>query len=441
MELNLEQIQREEERRNGYVSTPEIENILKNPNILELGIKEVQKNVVGEEDTISVMGLCTCGRLVQNSDRTSYNLMPNDDSGTGKDYITKQVCQVFVPSHRLEILSRISAHVLTYWHSEDEAYSFDERVIVLIDVSQDLLDSTTLKTYLSNEQKAVILDKQKVRELIIRGKPVIFITTAHSIPNDEFLRRINIINLDASSEQTKRIKSHKAKLSIKGKEQSIDSNFRGAMALLNPIKVCIPFAEKIENYFPDSTITRTRFGTFLDFIRASTALHQYQREKNDEGLFIATSQDYEIARNVFNKLSQSSDLIPITKNQSRICQEIQKLDDSVVGAQKNLQHYLWSGGEIENKCSFITHKNFYANLGKLVNEKYLEKGEKSIVVSSSEEEGNKREVKRNVGAYRLIEKNAFNLPDWNQISKNDTNDTNDTHDTHNTDDTQTPSVS
>ena len=58
----------------------------------------------------------------------------------------------------------------------------------------------------------------------------------------------------------------------------------------------IPFAESLVNYFPsEHLIMRTHFERLLDFIKASTALYQFQRERDSDGYIRAESQDYDNA--------------------------------------------------------------------------------------------------------------------------------------------------
>src|ERR1044072_3723685 len=61
--------------------------ILRNPNLFDNLINELDKKIVDEKASRKVIVLNANGRLVQNCQVASYNLLINDDAGTGKDYI------------------------------------------------------------------------------------------------------------------------------------------------------------------------------------------------------------------------------------------------------------------------------------------------------------------------------------------------------------------
>ena len=60
------------------------------PTLLIDTVKEVQKEVSGEEDTITAEIITTSTRLVKNAIPESTNLLLSDKTGLGKDYITKK---------------------------------------------------------------------------------------------------------------------------------------------------------------------------------------------------------------------------------------------------------------------------------------------------------------------------------------------------------------
>jgi hypothetical protein len=391
-----------------------VHDLLVSVELLPKLIAEVQKFVAGEQDTILTIGLNACGRLVINASRTSYNIIPNDESGTGKDFTTENTLKTFVPENCLIIRTRISPKVMNYWHNSkfEPDFTWDGQVLSLKDVSDDVLNSEVMKTFTSDDTKATILIKQMACDLEIRGKPCLFATTANSTPGVELIRRFWLVPLDSSVEQTKRIKSFHAKRAVSGTKPERDKIIADAMKALERVSVTVPFADLLADKFPDVLITRTVFGTFIDLIKASAALHQFQREKDSRGFVVATFQDYGYARDALIKITAKSGLIPVTKTQRKLLDLIDfELDENTKTGGKDgkvvKEHSFWAVEEIEEKVNFLNKANLYINLGILANYGFLKKGEKEIVTSTYETNDGTRSSSKNKIAYCLQEQVEF----------------------------------
>lgn len=396
--------------------TEEIEEILKDKNLLQKLKEEVSKNVAGEEDTIHTIGLNACGRLVKNAAKTSYNCIPNDESGTGKDYTTEKTLKIFVPKDDLIIRTRISPSVLNYWHNArfEPDWTWDGKVLYLKDVSDNILNAEVMKTFTSDQTTATIVIQQMACDLETNGKPCVFCTTAFGTPGQEQLRRFSLIPLDSSEEQTKRIKEFHAERAVIGIIPETNKILEKAMQTLERVKVNIPYAKQLAKKFPNNIIVRTVFGSFIDLIKASAALHQYQREQDKNGFILADLDDYENARIALIKTASNSELIPISKNQRRILDVIDKELDKNTNEQKTISggnHYFWSGKEIAEKITFISeYKNIWKNLNILASYGFLEKGEKEIENYSTSDGDNSRTYTKLVTGFKIKEKQDFTLP-------------------------------
>jgi len=74
-------------------------NKLKDKKLIKHIIDEVHKEgVVGEEDSIILLTLKIMLRLTKNAAPTSSNVLVSDKTGGGKDWVTKRVCKVLIPS-------------------------------------------------------------------------------------------------------------------------------------------------------------------------------------------------------------------------------------------------------------------------------------------------------------------------------------------------------
>ena len=360
---------------------------LKNPNLLDIIVKEIQKKVVGETETIKTIFLATCGRLVENATKTSYNLMINDESGAGKDWVTEKTLDIWKEckekyhikrkkeKDEFEIeeketpiaikRTRISENVFTYWHNPkfEPDWTWDRKVFYNEDISNPVLNCDVFKVMASSGSNTTILIDQYPIDIKIEGKPVMLITTASANPNPENIRRFAILNLDTSINQTIEIIKKQAEAAKNGFSIEYDDGLCQALNILKPIKVKIPFADKIPNSLPTKNIImRTFFERFLDFIKASCALYQEQRETDKEGFKLAEPVDYENAREVILKLTSNVAWIPLTKHQKRIINAFVELGN---GLQPIIN--------IESKITFMNRNNLRENLDKLADKGLLTK--------------------------------------------------------------------
>ena len=345
--------------------------ILKDPELFKKITEiEMDKKIVGEYETRKVITLCAYGgRLVANSQTASFNLMVNDDAGTGKDYTTGATLEL-LPKLNYIKKTRISPNVLNYWHNaEDEPdWTWDGKVLYLEDISENILNHDVFKVMCSSGSSATIVKDQKVIDLEVNGKPVMIITTATATPTPELLRRFVILNLDNSIDQTKQIMKRHSEFRIKGIIPSLNVVYKDAMQLLERVNVKIPFANSIDEHFPTkNVIMRTHYPRFLDYISASAAFHQYQRKKDGDSFILAEGKDYDLARQCFLKLCSNKYMIPLTINQKKIMDFFEK-EPLLEGCVSNLH---------TTKMNFISDKSLGYNLGILAKHGILETIEKT----------------------------------------------------------------
>jgi len=324
--------------------------ILQDPNIFDkITITEMDKKIVKEIETRKCIYLCAQGRLVENSQIASYNLLVNDEAGAGKDYITSKTLEMN-PQEQYVKKTRISPTVFTYWHNSlyEPEWTWDGKIFYTEDISESVLNSEVFKVMCSSGSQATIVIRQRAVDIDIQGKPVIITTTATSIPNPELTRRFEIVNLDGSIDQTKEIMKRHATYAVKGISPEYDQEIIKALSYLQRVKVKIPYAERLTNLFPATNIMmRTKYPRFLDLIRASTAFHQFQREKDKEGFYLSNEQDYKIATEVIQKLISNKYLISLTKNQRRIIEFIERMteinqdySDSAVKIREQMNNFI-----------------------------------------------------------------------------------------------------
>lgn len=339
--------------------------ILKDKNLfLKITKDEFDKKIVGEIETRQIIFLCGCaGRLVINSQIASFNLLINDVAGTGKDYITGAVLEILPKSVYIH-KTRISPTVFNYWHTKkrEPNWTWDGKTFYCEDISENVLNSDVFKVMTSKGSNATIVVNQKAVDLEIVGKPVMITTTASAVPNPELTRRFAILSLDSSEEQTKQIMVRHSKYKQLGIIPEYDEEISDSLRYLQRHKVKIPFGSLIPQHFPiKNVMMRTQYPRFLDFIAASCALHQFQRETDNDGFLLATSEDYNLARKLFLRLCSNRYMISLTINQKKILECFEK-DTNLQGSITQLHQYM----------NFISDRALATNLNQLCNYGLLE---------------------------------------------------------------------
>lgn len=315
--------------------------------------------IVGEYEARQTIFLCSCGHLVENCNIASFNLLVNDSAGTGKDYITSKILEVW--GVKCIKRTRISPTVFTYWHNSkfEPTWTWNGKILYLEDVSNAVLNSSVFKVMCSSGSHTTVVKDQRAIDIKIEGKPIMIITSATAAPNPELTRRFTIVNLDSGIEQTKAIMKRHLKYAVDGKKIEMDREVLYSLLNLHPVKVRIPYAEKLFKHLPtESVIMRTHILRLIDYIKASCAFYQFQREKDEDGFYIATEQDYQIAKIAIIKTTSNQYMIPLTKDQKKILAVFEKIDE---------EHNHWyTVNDLEVNISWLSDKWLRQQLDKLV---------------------------------------------------------------------------
>jgi hypothetical protein len=185
----------------------------------------------------------------------------------------------------------------------------------------------------------------------------------------------------------------------KGIVPEYDLDYTNALTLMKRVKVKIPFADLIDKHFPSGKIVmRTNYPRFLDYICASTAFHQFQRKRDDDGFVLAEKQDYEIARACFLKLFSNQQMIPLTTNQRRILEYFESTID-LKGSVTSLH----------STMNFISERALQTNLQNLVKYGFL-------TIKTEKDSWN-----RDIEVYLISDKykpnEKLNIPSFEEITK------------------------
>jgi len=285
------------------------EDKMKSPKLMKYIIDEIHNcGVIGEEQSTIALTLKIMLRLVNNAHPTSSNVLVSDNTGGGKDFITKNLCDILCEKdisyiHR----TNLSPKVLNYWQPTDKATNkpttWDGKVLYLEDPPEELIQSQAFKVMASGGTAITVLKDQKVIDREIDGKPVMIVTSMKTQIDDEGQRRWDAIRIDTSPEVSKGVVDMVFASATGQPITPPDNSFRSLLKTLRSYDVVIPWAVVLRKYVenPD-TVDRTQVNKLLDYIKASAILHQYQRKVDDEGRLLATEEDYELARCAFISL-------------------------------------------------------------------------------------------------------------------------------------------
>lgn len=288
--------------------------------VVENIIKEIHKEVVGEYDIIFLLTHVFASRYILNKNPQSFHTLINSNSGAGKDYVLTKFINIF-DKNICENYTRISARALDYLHTEKESvmqgFTWDNKYLCLHDIEEGVLNSSTLKLFLSEGTKTAIVQDGKVRVRQVKGRPVVIMTSAYSDPEREQLRRMNLINLDESDEQTKRI------MKFDGKKKINYKKLRKIFDSLKERNVTVPYRNEMAELMCHNDIfMRSFFPKIIDFIKSSAILNQKERDSDPYGYVVANYDDYLNAKKIIQSMSYGLSFKPISLSKKEIIEKI-----------------------------------------------------------------------------------------------------------------------
>lgn len=328
-------------------------DLLRDPMLLEKLIEDIQKSycLVGNKDVIVVLINKISMRLVKGAKPTSSNLVVSSDTGSGKDFTVDTVIKVMAPSPISIHITGISEKAPNYFESLGDMTG---KVLYLEDPDNKTLETQAFRTLASGGNKILTVEGKGEKKLYlheIKGKPVIIVTTMNSTIDKEGDRRWDTIRVDDSDSTTLDVLKLKADEAC-GITTRNDSKYTSVIGQLQKVDVIIPFSREIINAMDDkmkkNLIMRTKINSLYDFIKASAALHQLQREQDSKGRIIATIDDYRYGKLVFEKINKVTGnvtqdeqvFLDILKNERRM--SIHELAEK--GKKRSVQWFYYPKG-------------------------------------------------------------------------------------------------
>lgn len=349
--------------------------LLRDNNLLPSLEKELSKWVTGEYETKKGL-LLTFGQAYVSNPHMKIHVLVNSESSAGKSYVVKKCLSIF-PQRRWEYFTRITPRALDYWPPKKlvaDGFTWDNMILALEDVDAEVLDSGSIKVWMSEGQKTLLLQSQNAILRETPGTPNIVMTFAEPNPKSELLSRCLVLRLDESKDQTQSIISHLVKKYLGREDKQYNTDIMDAISSLKNVPVIVPYADKLEfAVFPTDNIRiRRYFSLFMELIKSCAALNQYCRKTDDNGNILTDGYDYEQARSVLHYIFQSENIEPLTHKQRKCFDACIQMNDIIL-AEKLESEGWWTAADLYNKFSSIaSQKMWYIYLAQLTESKYLE---------------------------------------------------------------------
>jgi hypothetical protein len=379
----------------------------------------LNSRIAGDYKTRKGLVLMSSGVLVSNANKASYNYMFDSKSGAGKDFITKRVLEIW--GKRTVVLHGVSEKALLYYKTvdKDKDWTWDGKILFISDISNTTFNSDTYKQFTSEGGgKYITVQDQEGKEVEVRGKPINIVTSATAYKKQEMDRRFLTSSLDESPEQTRKVMMAHASGKLKTRPVKELVN---AFKFLEVVDVEVPYGKSLGDMFSHKHIVmRTMFPRILDIIRASSALYQFQREKNNKGELIATKQDFENCKWFFEEnceLTESG--FTILQQDQKTINAINKADlpitdgsEQTTLSEEDLK--LYSDGwrfinDILNKITWVSHTNGRIHLDKLTDRGGLVEKDRRLHPRTNKQQA----------VYRVIVDTSqkFDFPTWEDVKE------------------------
>jgi hypothetical protein len=280
-------------------SPPRIPDLARDQRILDRFKKAVRRRgVVGEEKTAATVYLSMTSRV--QDDLTSAAV--KGASSSGKSHTVQRTVEFFPPEAYIE-MTAMSERALVYMKED-----FKHRTLVIYEAValregiQENLTAYFVRSLLSEGQikyPVTVKDKDGNHTTTTRvkeGPTNLILTTTETRLHRENETRLISMTTNDSPEQTRRVLRE---LASGGREPVDLRPWHDLQRWIERAehRVVIPYAPALAEAIPLVAIRLRRdFTSVLALIRAHAILHQLNRPRDSEGRIVATSEDYDVVR-------------------------------------------------------------------------------------------------------------------------------------------------
>jgi DNA primase len=279
--------------------------LLRRPDLLDQVARDIDAlGYVGEETNKRLLYLVAISRKLD--DPLSAVIL--SQSGAGKSGLT-EVIERLCPPEDVVLLTRLTPQSLYYVEP-----GFLDRKLVIVEERYGSIEADYSIRVLQSRKKLIAAapvkdpatGNMKTKVFTVEARAAFIEATTASSVNHENATRCFELAMDETAEQTRRIHERMSLLRterglrLRQEADAISRRHWNAQRLLEPLRVVIPFADKLS--FPSSWLrTRRDYARFLNLIEVSAFLHQHQRQRR-EGVsasrgqaIVASTADYAVA--------------------------------------------------------------------------------------------------------------------------------------------------
>lgn len=254
--------------------------------------------LVGEKQNAKIVLLAAASAKLE----APLNVSVGGSSSAGKNQLIGTVAR-FIPACDQKFLTGMSPKALMH-AAEDE---FEHKAVFIAEHEGVANADYPIRTMQSEKMIAwdyVDSSKDGLTKKTKRVKgPAAFIqATTRATLHPENETRLLFVQMDESEEQTRAINKRQAQRAERKVEECPSEVFKAWHDLLGglrPAEVRIPYATQLAQALPGRVRSRRDLPKLLGLIEASAYLHQHKRQKDVRGYVVATPEDYQIAKALF----------------------------------------------------------------------------------------------------------------------------------------------
>jgi hypothetical protein len=296
------------------------DKILANGNPIKYIMKTVAKRHTGDVDTEEALCISIAGQSCLNTDGMQISV--SGPSGSGKSHGLKTHL-ILVPA-RFKREGSLSGKAAYYHDLKPGMIIFSDDTEPDADMTGIIKEATT--NYKGYTVRRTVKDQNKLK-LSIPPRINWYLTCVDPQVSEQLLNRQITFETSSDYDQKLAIFNKQGDEAETG-EMMQDVDLRvlvcrriyAKIKELEPVKVLIPFGKKIR--LADISNSRN-FPLLLDMIRGYTIFNYQQRERNENGDLIATKEDFENARRLFESRAENI-ITHLTKNEKAIVEFIMK---------------------------------------------------------------------------------------------------------------------
>ncbi len=283
-------------------------DILTHGNPIDYVMQQFHRIHIGDDEIGELLLLSTGCQLCSNTDGLHVNL--SGQSGKGKTDACKAMG--FLLPEGYFISSSLSNKALLHMSLNSGSVVLIDDVDSFKDDMEQLIKSTT--SYYQDGYKHCYTDMKKqgaskIQEVMIPSRTTFWLTSVHSSFDLQVLNRFVKIDVDEGSEQDRVVLREVLKGAVTGEygysvshEVNLCREMFHQLKETPPCLVVIPFAEHLDWKKPEN---RRNAKMFIDLIRSSAGLNQYQRNHTSEGHVIANLDDFNRAARLWSKIERA----------------------------------------------------------------------------------------------------------------------------------------